>query len=165
MGQKNTSNRSAAAARKQRFAEAYAASGNGREAARAAGFTGTPASLDVTASRLLKDATVAKVLSALREEIAKADAERAKAQADADAKAQKTKIADLAERREILTGMARKFQRKSPIAAAKAIDTLNKMDGVYLTKHADPDGKPLAFPPTASFAFTVQQIPGSENRT
>ena len=38
------------------------------------------------------------------------------------------------ERRRILTRVARR-QRKNPVAAIKAIDVLNRMDGVYIEKH------------------------------
>lgn len=56
--------------RREAFARHYAAGaegviGNGRESARAAGFTGTDASLDVTASRLLRDAKVIAAMAKL----------------------------------------------------------------------------------------------------
>lgn len=56
--------------RREAFARHYAAGadgviGNGRESARAAGFKGTDASLDVTASRLLRNAKVMAAVSRL----------------------------------------------------------------------------------------------------
>jgi phage terminase small subunit len=46
---------------------------------------------------------------------------------------EKASIADAAERRELLTAHARNV--KSPVPAIKAIDVLNRMDGLYIEKH------------------------------
>jgi len=56
------------------------------------------------------------------------------------------KIMDAAERRELLTQFARDEETAKP-DRLKAMDLLNKMDGVYITKTqvSGADGKPLIF--------------------
>ena len=50
-------------------------------------------------------------------------------------------IADAKERRELLTTHARSTD--NPFAAIRAIDTLNKMDGVYIERHQHEGGLTL----------------------
>lgn len=51
-------------------------------------------------------------------------------------------IADATERRERLSMMFRD-KKGHPLARLKAADILNKMDGIYVTKHVGPDGGPI----------------------
>ena len=135
--------------RERRFVDAYMgeAAGNGTAAAKCAGYKGSAQVLGVQANRLLKKANVLDAIAERRQTLASQS------------------IADAKERREVLTSILRSAE-VDPNARIRAIDTANKMDGVYVEKHehAGKDGKPL-IPPGASFVFAVQQIPGSENRT
>jgi len=95
------------------------AAGNGTKAAKLAGYKGTSQVLSIQASRLLDKANV---LGAM-------DAHRGVLKVDA--------IADLAERRAILTKHARGDDR---MASIKATEVLNKMDGVYIERHQHEGG-------------------------
>jgi phage terminase small subunit len=99
--------------KEQRFVREYRVDGDAANAARRAGYA--KASAKVTGCRLLKKPEVAAA-------IANHESEKAN-----------QLIADAAERRELLTGIAR--SGKNPVAAIKAVDILNKMDGVYVQKH------------------------------
>lgn len=98
------------------FVRAYAgeAAGNGAKAAVLAGYAKNSA--HVTGSRLLRKANIATALAKV-----------------VDAQTQSA-VADAAERRELLTGMARS-KDEHPVARLKAVDILNKMDGLYVQKH------------------------------
>ena len=94
-----------------------------------AGYTGTNASLRVTASRLLKEPRIAAVIANISEKVANAAAAKA---SDVD----RGKIADAMERREILSKLVRAGRnRKFGLLAVKASEVLNKMDGLYIQKH------------------------------
>ena len=100
-------------AKEQRFIFEYRVDGDGANAARRAGYA--PKSAKVTACKLLKKPAIAEAITHY-------EAEKAN-----------QLIADATERRELLTGFARKA--KNPVAAIKAMDILNKMDGIYVLKH------------------------------
>lgn len=102
--------------RERRFVDAYMgeAAGNGTEAARLAGYKGKPKVLQVQASRLLSKAIVQSAMTERRTAL------------------ESQSIADAKERRELLTIHAR---GENPVAAIKAIDTLNKMDALYVERH------------------------------
>lgn len=57
-------------------------------------------------------------------------------------------IADAAERREILSRIAR--ASRNPAAAIKAADVLNKMDGLYILKHEVVNPVPLFMMPAGA---------------
>jgi phage terminase small subunit len=112
--------------REQRFALAYIgeAAGNGQKAAEIAGYA--KGSAKVTASRLLKKPHIKDAIANFA----------AKAANPADSEANRAKIADAAERRQILTKIARAGRNKKfAMPAIKALDVLNKMDGIYVQKH------------------------------
>lgn len=100
-------------AKEQRFVREYRIDADGANAARRAGYASKSAK--VTACKLLKKPEVA-------EAIANQEAEKAN-----------QAIADANERRELLTKWAR--GSKDPVAAIRAMDVLNKMDGAYIEKH------------------------------
>jgi phage terminase small subunit len=97
--------------KQRRFVEAYMgqAKGNATEAARLAGYSGTPHALEVTASRLLRNAEVRAVLAHLAE------------QTTQDA------IATAEECHSALTSILRKSDNE--FARIKAIERLSKMRG------------------------------------
>jgi phage terminase small subunit len=101
--------------RERRFVEAYMGpcAGNATKAAESAGYS--PKTARQIASRLL---TKANIRAAVNE-----------ARADLTTEA----IADAKERRELLTKHARNMQE--PVSSIKAVDVLNKMDGIYIEKH------------------------------
>lgn len=90
------------------------AAGNGTEAARAAGYNGSPQVLGVQSTRLLKKANVLAAIEERRQGLTTQS------------------IADAKERREILTRHARNTEDLA--ASARAVDILNKMDGLYIQK-------------------------------
>lgn len=102
-------------AKEQRFVREYRVDGDGANAARRAGYASKSAK--VTACKLLKKPEVAALI---------ANQEQEKAN---------QRIADAAERRELLTLIARDTGAKNRMSAIKAMDVLNKMDGVYVQKH------------------------------
>lgn len=99
--------------REQAFVQYYKATANATKAAIAAGYSAKTAAQ--AASRLLKKVKVAEALREASEQLAQAT------------------VASVEERRTILTLIARRHA-DSPIPANKAIDTLNKMDGLYVQK-------------------------------
>lgn len=117
--------------------------GNGQKAAELAGYA--KGSAKVTASRLLKKAHIQEAIANLAAQIAN----------QPNAKANQL-IADLAERRQILTTHARSAE--NPHAAIKAVDVLNKMDGAYIERSEVTHVIP------GSIAFIITQSPGAENR-
>ena len=106
--------------RQRRFVAAYSgeAAGNGVQAARLAGYEGTPDVLAVTASRLLRNA---KVGSALRE---------------AAAEIANVSVADRCERQQFLTAIMRDDDG-DVLIRMKAADLLNKMAGDYSLTDAE----------------------------
>lgn len=109
------------------FCEEFVKSGNAAEAYKLAGYKVTNAkSAANCASRLLENAGICSRISELRE------------------KAEDEKIMEAKERRIILSEIAKSGK---PIVAIKAIDTLNKMDGLYIqkTQLSGADGGPLVF--------------------
>ena len=82
----------------------------------------------VCAAKLLRNAKVQSRIAELREEL------------------DSHKIMDAAERRELLTQFARDEETAKP-DRLKAMDLLNKMDGVYINKTqvSGADGAPLVF--------------------
>lgn len=112
--------------RERRFVDAYmgAAAGNGTQAAITAGYARNSAK--VTASRLLTKANVSDAIQIIR------------------LATEKTTIADAKERRETLTTIVRSTREQS-LVRVKAVDVLNKMDGVYVQKHwhSGPNGDPI----------------------
>jgi len=120
--------RNAADARKRAFAEHVAAGKNGTEAARLAGFKGTPASLKVTASRLL---TNANVQALVQEAVTKASTKR---------------VLTAAERRELLSDWATQASEPADLRdRIAALKELNAMDGLHVKKleHSGPNGQPI----------------------
>lgn len=144
-GKQQTQNADALTPKEVAFVREYLKSGNKTEAYINAGFACARASASANAGRLIKKDRVQRALTV--------GAEVQQSQA----------IADATERRETLTVMLRDGEAH-PIARLKAADILNKMDGLYITKLGDPNGKPL-MPPGSVFSFVVTQIPGAENRT
>lgn len=100
--------------RERRFVDAYmgAAAGNATKAAELAGYR--PSHARQQGSRLVTKAHI----------IAEMEARRAKLE--------QPTIADAKERRELLSEHAR--SKDNPMAAIKAMDVLNKMDGEYLER-------------------------------
>lgn len=137
--------------KEQRFVAEYVVDGDGANAARRAGYAS--GSAKVTACQLLKKDHIKAAIQAQQAAIAHQSLTE-----------KHGTIADAAERREILTKIARAGRNKKfAVPAIKAMDVLNKMDGLYLTKLADPEGKPLAVP--GAITFVIQQQAGAENRT
>lgn len=96
--------------------------GNATEAAKRAGYAARSAA--VTGSQLLRKPKIRKAVEAARAKLSKAT------------------IADATERREILSTLLR-ADKVNGLIRIKAADTLNKMDGLYVKKLANPDGSPL----------------------
>ena len=104
-------------------------SGNGTEAYKKAGYkVKSDNAAAVGAAKLLRKAKVQKRIAELRSEM------------------DSHKIMDAAERRELLTQFARDEETAKP-DRLKAMDLLNKMDGVYINKTqvSGTDGGPLTF--------------------
>ena len=104
-------------------------SGNGTEAYKKAGYkVKSDNAAAVGAAKLLRKAKVQKRIAELRREM------------------DSNKIMDAAERRELLTQFARDEETAKP-DRLKAMDLLNKMDGVYINKTqvSGSDGAPLTF--------------------
>lgn len=144
-GKQQTQNADALTPKEVAFVREYLKSGNKTEAYINAGFACARASASANAGRLIKKDRVRRALASGAEQ------------------QESAAIADATERRETLTMLLRDGD-VHPLARLKAADVLNKMDGIYITKLGDPNGKPL-IPPGSVFSFTVSQIPGSENRT
>ena len=109
------------------FCEEFVKSGNAAEAYKLAGYKASSAkSAANSASRLLENVGICSRISELRE------------------KAEDEKIMDAKQRRIMLSEIAKSGKA---IVAIKAIDTLNKMDGVYINKTqlSGADGGPLVF--------------------
>ena len=85
-------------------------------------------------------------------------ARRALIAASGPTEAERSKIADAAERRERLTVLVR-APDSHPLTVIKATDVLNKMDGLYVGKAE----APLVVP--VSLLFLFQLAPSSETRT
>ena len=104
-------------------------SGNGTEAYKKAGYkVKSDNAAAVGAAKLLRKAKVQKRIAELRSEM------------------DSHKIMDAVERRELLTQVARDEETAKP-DRLKAMDLLNKMDGVYINKTqvSGTDGGPLTF--------------------
>ena len=104
-------------------------SGNGTEAYKKAGYkVKSDNAAAVCAAKLLRKAKVQKRIAELRSEM------------------DSHKIMDAAERRELLTQFARDEEAAKP-DRLKAMDLLNKMDGVYINKTqvSGTDGGSLTF--------------------
>ena len=104
-------------------------SGNGTEAYKKAGYkVKSDNAAAVGAAKLLRKAKVQQRIAELRSEM------------------DSRKIMDAAERRELLTQFARDEETAKP-DRLKAMDLLNKMDGVYInkTQMSGTDGGPLTF--------------------
>ena len=104
-------------------------SGNGTEAYKKAGYkVQSDNAAAVGAAKLLRKAKVQKRIAELRSEM------------------DSHKIMDAAERRELLTQFARD-ELAAKTDRLKAMDLLNKMDGVYITRTqvSGTDGAPLTF--------------------
>ena len=104
-------------------------SGNGTEAYKKAGYkVKSDNAAAVGAAKLLRKAKVQKRIAELRSEM------------------DSHKIMDAAERRELLTQFARD-EETGKADRLKAMDLLNKMDGVYINKTqvSGTDGGPLTF--------------------
>ena len=112
--------------RHRAFAEYIAAGKSQREAARLAGYTGTPNSLNCHANRMVKRKDVQRWIEEARQ------------------KASVGRIIDAKQRRELMSEFATnpKDQTHDRIAAVKV---LNDMDGLTIKKihHADADGGSL----------------------
>ncbi|HAT09045.1 MAG TPA: hypothetical protein DCS97_00240 [Planctomycetes bacterium] len=114
--------------RRRAFAEHAAAGRSGVEAARLAGYTGSPQVLAVAAARLLRNAKVQKIIRSLAE------------------KASNGRILTAQERREwlsrLITQAAEPVEVRDRIAA---IRELNAMDGLHIKRleHAGSAGQPL----------------------
>ena len=98
--------------RQQKFCEYYAASGNASEAARQAGYKEKNA--DATGRENLRKPTVQAYIKELSE------------------RDRKGRIMSIEERQELLTKIASECEDNN--ARLKAVEILNKMDGVYITK-------------------------------
>lgn len=106
--------------RRMRFAEYYRASSNGTEAAIKAGYSKKTAYSQ--ANRLLKDVEVQNYIKELESE------EKDK------------RILDARDRKVILSDIAQD-DINDPQCRIKAIDTLNKMTGEYMTKQQNDNGE------------------------
>lgn len=109
------------------FCEEFVKSGNAAEAYKLAGYKASSAkSAANSASRLLENVGICNRIAELRE------------------KAEDEKIMDAKQRRIMLSEIAKSGKA---IVAIKAIDTLNKMDGLYINKTqlSGADGGPLVF--------------------
>lgn len=99
--------------RQKRFAEYYAQSGNAAQSAIRAGYS--EKFVNTNASKLLQNTTISEYVKQLTE------------------KAQEARIMSVSERRALLSDIARNENEKTQ-DRVKAIDTLNKMTGEYITK-------------------------------
>lgn len=127
-------------AKQQRFVSEYLIDSNGTQAAIRAGYSAKTA--QEQASRLLSQVMVAAAV------------------ADGRKSLERSTIADATERREILSRALRAEEDSGKLA--KVADVLNKMDGLYVTKIGDPDGKPLI--PPGGVVFVVREQAGATNR-
>ena len=113
----------------ENFCVEFVRCGNATEAYKNAGYkVRSDNTAAVCAAKLLRNAKVQSRIAELREEL------------------DSHKIMDAAERRELLTQFARDEETAKP-DRLKAMDLLNKMDGVYITKTqvSGADGAPLVF--------------------
>ncbi len=113
--------------RQERFCIEFVRCGNATEAYKAAGYdTKSDNAAAAAGARMLRNVKVQEKIDELMR------------------KANEGKIMDAAERRIRLSEIA---AESKPIVAIKAIDVLNKMDGVYINKTqlAGADGGPLVF--------------------
>ena len=113
----------------ENFCVEFVRCGNATEAYKNAGYkVRSDKVAGVCAAKLLGNARVQSRIAELRREM------------------DSHKIMDAAERRELLTQFARDEETAKP-DRLKAMDLLNKMDGVYITKTqvSGADGKPLIF--------------------
>lgn len=109
-------------AKQRAFVTEYLVDGNATQAAIRAGYS--PKTAQEQGSRLLSKVIVREAV------------ERARAAID------RPTIASATERREVLSSMFRDAAL-DPQSRLKASDILNKMDGIYVTKHVGPDGGPI----------------------
>lgn len=125
--------------RERRFVDAYMgeAAGNGTEAARAAGYTGSAKVLQVQGSRLLSKAIVKDAIEVAR-------------QAATD-----EAIADRGERKRLLTTMLRDGE-VPPRDRIKACETLGKMEGDFVEK------REVTLKVPGSVTFNVMRQVGAE---
>ena len=113
----------------ENFCVEFVRCGNATEAYKNAGYkVRSDNTAAVCAAKLLRNAKVQSRIAELREEL------------------DSHKIMDAAERRELLTQFARDEDTAKP-DRLKAMDLLNKMDGVYINKTqvSGADGAPLVF--------------------
>lgn len=113
----------------ENFCMEFVRCGNATEAYKNAGYkVRSDNTAAVCAAKLLRNAKVQSRIAELREEL------------------DSHKIMDAAERRELLTQFARDEETAKP-DRLKAMDLLNKMDGVYINKTqvSGADGAPLVF--------------------
>ena len=111
--------------RQENFCLEYAKSGNATQAYMAAGYSCKDAkSAAVTASRMLRKVNVRQRIEELRAQI------------------KSEKILSIEQRKEILTSIASDSESTKQ-DKVKAIDTLNKMDGVYLNRTEITGGLPV----------------------
>ena len=113
----------------ENFCVEFVRCGNNAEAYKKAGYkVKSDKAAAVCATKLLKKANIQARIAELRKEFAS------------------SKIMDAAERRELLTQFARDEETAKP-DRLKAMDLLNKMDGVYINKTqvSGADGGPLTF--------------------
>ena len=113
----------------ENFCVEFVRCGNATEAYKRAGYkVRSDNTAAVCAAKLLRNAKVQSRIAELREEL------------------DSHKIMDAAERRELLTQFARDEETAKP-DRLKAMDLLNKMDGVYINKTqvSGADGAPLTF--------------------
>lgn len=111
----------------KKFCVEFVIRGNATEAYKAAGYkVRSDNAARANASRLLTNVNVQEAIAALR------------------AKMESEKIMDAKERRETLTAIARSRSEDSQ-DRIRAIDTMNKMDGLYINKTqlSGADGGPL----------------------
>lgn len=119
--------------RHERFCEEFVKNGdNATEAYKAAGYKAdNQHSAESRASRLLRNDEVQNKIAELKEKVRSAS--------------QQKTILSVIERMEILSNIAQS-EETSPIEKIKAIDTANKMEGVYIVKNqiTGADGGPVA---------------------
>jgi hypothetical protein len=116
------------------------AAGNAADAARLAGFSHKTARQ--IGARLLTRVHIKAAVEAYR------------------AKLERPTIADATERRETLTTLVR-TPGESPahnLMRIKAADVLNKMDGLYVKKLANPDGSPLRLTPDDAINARIAEL-------
>lgn len=110
--------------KEERFCLSFAKTANATAAAIEAGYSKNKNSAGVTASRKLRKPSI----NARLKELA--------------ARKDKKNIMDINQRQELLTKIA--TEEPDPNARIRAIDTLNKMDGLYIQKHEVEIKKSLA---------------------